>query len=198
MIAIRVARRSASSISDARELCLQVVAGQRVDRAEGLVHQQQLGVGGERAGDPDALLLTSRKLVRVFPAIGVRLETKQLEQLGDPVAPARPRPFEQTRDGRDVVLDRPMRKETDRLDRVSDPAAQRLGRHGCDVRSGDSDVSGIGCDQPVDHLQGRRFAATGRAQQHAEVAGWDGQREAVDDPAVTITFRNVVDLDHCA
>ena len=74
---------------DARELGLQRVAGDRVDRGERLVHQQQFGVGGERAGDADPLLLAARKLVRVLAAIGLRVEAKQLQQFGDPVADPR-------------------------------------------------------------------------------------------------------------
>jgi hypothetical protein len=60
-----------------------------------------------------------------------------------------------------------MRKEADRLDCIPDTPPQLLGRHGRDVLAADPDLSGIGRDQPVDHLQGRRFAATGRAQQDA-------------------------------
>ncbi len=45
---------------DPREFALQRVAGDRVDRGKGLVHQQQLGIGGECAGYADALLLAAR------------------------------------------------------------------------------------------------------------------------------------------
>ena len=40
-----------------------------IERAERLVHQQELGIGGQRAGDADALLLPARKLVRIFAAM---------------------------------------------------------------------------------------------------------------------------------
>ena len=49
----------------AQELVLQASAVDRVDRAERLIHQQQRRVGGEGAGDADALALTSRQLCRV-------------------------------------------------------------------------------------------------------------------------------------
>ena len=110
---------------------------------ERLVHQQTVGIGGERAGDADALLLAARELVRVFAAIGPRVEAKQLQQLGDPVAHPRPRPVEQPRHGGDVVLDRPMREQADRLDRIADAAAQRLGRRPRDVLAADPDRPGI-------------------------------------------------------
>ena len=48
---------------DVEDQLLRLLARQRVERAERLVHQQRLGVGGERAGDADALLHAARKLV---------------------------------------------------------------------------------------------------------------------------------------
>ena len=53
------------------ELVLQPAADDRVDGAERLVHQQHGRVRGERAGDADALALTTGELVRV--ATGVLL-----------------------------------------------------------------------------------------------------------------------------
>ena len=50
---------------EAQELVLQALAVDRVDGAERLVHQHHPGVGGQRAGDADALLLAARELGRV-------------------------------------------------------------------------------------------------------------------------------------
>ena len=44
------------------ELLLQLVADDRVDGAERLVHQHHRRVGGQRAGDADALLLAAGEL----------------------------------------------------------------------------------------------------------------------------------------
>ena len=44
---------------------LQILAHHRVDGAERLVHQQDRRVGGQRPGDPDALLLATRQLRRI-------------------------------------------------------------------------------------------------------------------------------------
>ena len=46
----------------AQELVLQALAVDRVDRAERLVHEHQRRVGGERAGDADALALAAGEL----------------------------------------------------------------------------------------------------------------------------------------
>ena len=67
------------------QLLLQPGARDRVERAERLVHQQHRRVGGERAGEPDALALAARELRRV--ALRVRLlEPDELEQLRRPLA----------------------------------------------------------------------------------------------------------------
>ncbi len=49
----------------AQHLVLEVLPHHGIDRAEGLVHQQDRRIGGERASDPDTLLLTARQLCRV-------------------------------------------------------------------------------------------------------------------------------------
>ncbi len=76
---------------EAEELVLQALAVDRVDRAEGLVHQHHRRVRGERAGDADALLLAARELGGV--AVGdVGGQRDQVEQLGDAARGALPCP----------------------------------------------------------------------------------------------------------
>ena len=53
-----------SHAREADELLLHHDAGLRVERAEGLVHQQHLGIEHIGARDGDALLHAARKLVR--------------------------------------------------------------------------------------------------------------------------------------
>ena len=68
---------------EAEELVLEALAVDRVDRAEGLVHQHHRRVRRERPGDADALLLAARELGRVAVAhLGVQAD--QVEQLVDP------------------------------------------------------------------------------------------------------------------
>ena len=52
--------------------------------ANGSSISSRSGSAGQRAGDPDPLLLAARQLVRVFAAIGLGVETQQLQQLGRP------------------------------------------------------------------------------------------------------------------
>ena len=48
-----------------RSSSLQALAPLRVERAEGLVHEQDVGAGGERAGDRDALPHAARDAVGI-------------------------------------------------------------------------------------------------------------------------------------
>ena len=109
-------------------------------------HQEKVGIGREGAGHADALLLAARELVRIFAAIGLGIEAKQFEQLGDSVTHTRRSPIQQPRHRGDVVVDRPMREKTDRLDRVANAAPQRLSRDLCHVLAPDPDHPGIDRD----------------------------------------------------
>ena len=91
--------------------------------AERLVHQHQRRVGGERAGDADALALAAGELGGVAVA-EVAGQADQLEQLLDARGGALLVPAEQLRDGGDVVADRPVREQADLLDHVADLAPQ--------------------------------------------------------------------------
>ena len=76
---------------DLQELALQLLARERVERAERLVHQQDVGIVGEHARDRDALLHAARQLARV--AVGEALEPDQPHELvGDGVDLAARRP----------------------------------------------------------------------------------------------------------
>ena len=63
------------------QIVLQLVADQRVEGGERLVHQQDVGVGGEGAGEPDALLHAAGELVRELA--GPLLEVHQRQLLHD-------------------------------------------------------------------------------------------------------------------
>ena len=59
---------------------MQGVAGHRVEGAERLVHQQDVGVLGERPGHRRALAHAARELVGTL--VGEPVEVHRLEQLG--------------------------------------------------------------------------------------------------------------------
>ena len=55
-----------------QQVVLHLAAYQRIQRREGLVHQQDLGIGGQRAGQPHPLLHAAGELMRILV-----LETRQ-------------------------------------------------------------------------------------------------------------------------
>ena len=64
---------------DALQLDVHGLAGQRVERAERLVHQEERGIVDERAHERDALLHAARQLPRV--AVLEALETDEVQEL---------------------------------------------------------------------------------------------------------------------
>ena len=59
------------------KLLVQVVADDFVERAEGLVHQQEVGIEGERAGNGGALLHAAGKLPGEFLAEAGEVDERQ-------------------------------------------------------------------------------------------------------------------------
>ena len=78
----------ASSLLEAQELVLEALADDRVDGAEGLVHEHHRRVGGERSRHADALTLATGELARVAIAVAGRIEADQRQQLVDALADA--------------------------------------------------------------------------------------------------------------
>ena len=67
-------------VMQAAQPAAQLLAHLGVERTEGLVEQQHLGLNGQSAGQGDALALTTGELVRV--TVGDPVELHELEQLG--------------------------------------------------------------------------------------------------------------------
>jgi len=72
-------RGLAHGLGQVQELVLQAAADQRVQRRERLVHQQDVGIGGERAGQADALLHAAGQFRR--QAVAVTLQVHRLDHL---------------------------------------------------------------------------------------------------------------------
>src|SRR5262249_5253192 len=155
---------------------LQAGAGQRVDRAERLVHQQYGRAAGERPRNGDALLHAAGQL----PGI-VALEAGELDQ-GDHLARAR----------RDLVARhraRGLQAEGDvALDGL--PGKQRarvlledvdhVGRRLLHARRAEEHVARGGGREARHDLQQGRLAAAGRADDRHEAAGLDLEIDAVE------------------
>jgi hypothetical protein len=189
--------RLAHLVLDAQELVLQTIAGDAVDGAEGLVHQQHRRIHAERASDADALPLAARKLVRVALREPVGFEPHQLQQLVYARARPSPVPAQQPGHCRHVLGDGQVRKEPDLLDDVAHAEAKL---HRVDV--GDvllivEDAAAGRLDHPVDHLQRRRLAAAGGSDQGAGLAGRDLEAQLVHRHlTVCIALADVLETEH--
>ena len=181
---------------DRLEVVLRLGADQRVEGAERFVHQQQLRLGGERARDAHALLLSARQLVRVAPGVCRRFELEEIEQVFDSRVDATARPAEQRRHGGDVLRDGAMREKAVILDRVADAATQfvdgQLGR----VPAVDPHPARARLDESVDHAQQRRFSRAGGADHDSESARLDDQADVVDGGDRVVDLGQPLDGDH--
>jgi hypothetical protein len=179
------------------ELGLQPVTDDRVDRPEGLVHQQHRRVGGEGTCDADALPLAAGELVRVPLCEAAVLEADQVEQLVGPGVDLLAVPPEQLGHGRDIGRDRLVREEPGLLDDVAHPPAQ-LDRVALrDVLALKEDAPAGRLDEAVDHLQRRRLAAPRRPDQDDELTLGHVEVQLVDgDGAVLVLLADAVESDH--
>ena len=161
--------RLAEGLLQAQKLSLQLFAGDRVGRTEGLVHEHHRRICGERPCHSDALLLAARELLRVAVREILRVEFDGGEQLVDAVADLLLAPAEQLWHDRDVLGDGHVGEQSDLLDHVADVASQLVRVEGKHVSPVDRDGPARRLDDAVDHLHGRCLATAARADEHDEL-----------------------------
>ena len=159
---------------------MRMMSGSSTNVCSRLVHEQDVRVRGERAGHADALLLPARQLAGVAVAVARRVETDHVEQFVRARGDALLVPLEQPRHDAHVVGDGEVREQRATLDDVADLAAQVVDLVVLDVVTVDRDATTRRVDEPVDHLERRRLAAAGGADEHDHLAGGDGKAEAAD------------------
>ena len=98
-----------------------VRADQRIERAEGLVHQQDVGIGRERASEADALLHTARKMMR--KGLLVALEADTLHPLRRAFGALGPRETLEGQAVADIVHHGPVREQRETLEYHADLVA---------------------------------------------------------------------------
>jgi hypothetical protein len=160
-------------VPDAQQLGLHQIAGLGVERGERLVHQQHLGIGRQRARQPDALFHAARQLMRIMP-----LETLEPDHFDEFLAHRLALgggDAAQLEPERDIVLDRAPRQQ-----------AELLEHHGAvlagagDLLAVDRHLAGIGRDQAEQHVEEGALAAARRADDGDELAFLDLDVEAVE------------------
>ena len=158
--------RAPGLLPDPVQIVVQLVAGDGVERREGLVHQQQLRFLGQGAGQRAALTHATRQLMR--PALG---EVDQADHAEQPV-------------DRLVALGAAHLVDAHReLDVAPDgePGQQsRILEHDRRAAVGDVDGALGRLVEPGDHRQQRRLAAPGSAEDAEELTAGDFQGHVLE------------------
>ena len=160
----------AGLVPEPQQLLVELVAHDLVERAEGLIHQQEMGVEGESAGDRGALLHAARELPG--KALLESREVDELEITGDPLLALLLGEAHDLERQRDVPGDGAPRIEGRRLEHVAiGPAKARLLRG----EAVDRDLAARRRLEVGDHPKQGGLAASRRADQRDELAALDRQ-----------------------
>ncbi len=173
----------------------QLLAHLGVERAEGLVEQQYLGLHRQRAGQCDALALAAGELRRVAVRQPVELhELQQLHHLVGDLRVARPlAPRLDTQAEGHVLEDRHVVEQRVVLEDEADLALAhvRAGR----VFAVEQHLPGVGHFEPGHDAQQRRLARTRRPEQRHQFARGNGEVQVVADDGLAERLLQVADFD---
>lgn len=161
-----------------QELVLHVTADQRVERAEGLVHEQQVGVGGQRAGETHALLHTAGQLVG--PGLLPAFETGHPQRLGGTRLAGLTRHALDLQAVRGVLQDAPVGEEREVLEHHADlggaDVPQIAGAQGGQVLAVEQHAARGGVEQTVEHPQQGGLARAGQPHDDEDLSRLHGER----------------------
>ncbi|CPQ27485.1 Uncharacterised protein [Bordetella pertussis] len=162
-----------------QQVVLHLAADQRVQGREGFVHQQDLGVGGQRPRQPHALLHPARQLVGILV-----LEAGQaylVEPMAGPLFALCARHALHRQPVAGVVQHRAVGEQAKALeDHAHLLLAERLqvalvqADH---IHAIDQDMAGAGLDQAVEVADERRLARPRQPHDHVDAAFLDGQAD---------------------
>ena len=140
----------AEAASEGAELTLKLSAGNGIERAKGLVHQQDGRIRSESAGHPDALALAAREFSWAATGEFGRVEADELEHLFDAGSHARRIPIFEAGNEGNVFGDGEMGEEAGLLDDITNAAAEPDGvPFGCGPIL-DEEVAHCGKQQAID------------------------------------------------
>ena len=139
---------------------------------------------------------------RTMPAAGWRVfgwfQPDDFQQFQGPLPTFDTWPAYQSRNDFYVFLDCHVRKQSGPLKDIADPAAQFDGILAQDATAIDLNIAAGRLQQPVDHLQGRRLAASRRAQENESFAFRNLHRQIANGfSPVREDFRDVLESDQC-
>src|SRR5262249_8435103 len=178
-------------VVQAAEPRAQLLAHLRIERAEGLVEEQDLGLRGKRPGECDALALAARELGRQRALESFELH--EPEQLRHARPDLRPGPLADAEAERDVVEHRHVTEERVVLE---DEAHVALAHGGVGhVLVLVQHAAGVRRLQPRDDAQQRRLARARRAEQREERAVWHLETDVVESQDASEALHAVLDGD---
>ena len=154
---------------EALHLLLQGAAGHGVQGAEGLIHQDDRRGGGQCPEDADALLLSAGHLRGVLVGVLLIGHLHHGEHVADDLVALLLGVLQQLGHHADVLGHRHVGEQADLLDHIADVAAQLHLVLGGDVLLVQIDLSCVGLDQTVYHLQCGGLTAAGGADEHGEL-----------------------------
>jgi hypothetical protein len=181
----------AKTAREGAEFTLKLGAGDGVEGAKGLVHQENGRVGGKGARDANALALPAGELVRAAIAVFCRFETDQGKEFGDTGRGASGIPFFERGNERDVLGDREMGEKPCVLNYIADAAPQTNGVPFGGSAVTDKDLAGGWHEEAIDQFQHRRFAAAAAAQEDKSLPGSDGEANVINNRARGTTVKAV-------
>ena len=160
-----------------QQVVLQLAAYQGVERAEGLVHEQDFRVHGQGARQSDPLLHASGQFGRKTGFIAAK--AYGVDDLLRAPLPLRLGHALDFQPEFHIAHDRAMRQQGEVLEDHPELApaqfAQGLGRQAGDVLPVDVNPAGIGLVQAVDQAQQGRFAAAGQPHDDEDLPAHDFQ-----------------------
>ncbi len=185
--------RLAQVALQADQLVLHVTPDQRIQRAERLVHQQDLRVGAERSRQTDPLLHAARELVR--PHALVALQPDDVDPPGGVFQPFLLRHASDPQAVRDVLDHIAVREQSEALEHHAHPGAPQLrdlaGVHVHDVGAVDQHLTRGRIDQPVHAAHERRFATAGQPHHDGGLRSLDAQVHVVQPDRVAGSIQDL-------
>ena len=167
--------RLADLIVEAQDLVLHVAPDQRIEGAERLIEEHDLGIHGEGAGQPDSLLHPTGELIRI--AVRMAGEPDQIDHRVGPCVARRLLLAADLEGIADVVDDAPVRQQPEVLEdhrkAVPPELTKPLAVGGADVLPVEHDLAGGRFDQARQASDERRFAAAREAHDDKHLARVD-------------------------
>jgi hypothetical protein len=169
----------------------ELLADAGVERAEGLVEEEEAGLGGEGARERHALALAAGELVGVALAEAVELDER--EELGHPRRDLGPRAAADAQGEADVLGHRHVAEEGVVLEHHAHVPLAGGDRR--DVLAAVPHLAGVGRLEPGDDAEEGGLPAAGRAEEGDELTLRDLERDVPEDGVPVEGLREALDLD---